>query len=102
MMRIALLFFAVLFTASAAGAQIYEVQLADDEISPNEPVILTCLDGAEPVTLDSSNTLEMSVDGALAAPISFGYRVIVGEACVADFESTADENGWDYVITPLE
>lgn len=102
MFRIALPFSAALFAASAASAQVYEVRLAGYEIKPNDPVILTCLDGAGPVGLDSSNTLEMNVNGALAVPISFGHRVIVGEACVADFEAAAAENGWDYVITPLE
>lgn len=93
---------AMILAASAASAQLYMVKLADYDSRPGNPVVLTCLEGAAPPVTGSSPTIELAVSGALAVPVTYGYPVIVGEPCVAEFEEAAEENGWDYVITPLD
>ncbi len=93
---------AMTLAASAAHAQLYMVTLADLESRPGSPVVVTCLDGATLPEMGSSITLEMSVSGALAAPITYETPVIVGASCVAEFEEAAEKNGWDYVIIPLD
>ncbi len=56
----------------------------------------------KPSALGDGPVMELRVAGALAAPVSFEYVVYSGEACVGEFEDAAEQNGWDYVMTPVD
>jgi hypothetical protein len=95
-------FSAALLAASSANAQVYMVRADGQDIRPHAPVVLTCLEDETRPDTGAAPTLQMRVDGALAAPVRFGHAVYVGSACVTRFEEAAEENGWSYVITPVE
>ncbi len=88
--------------ASAAAAAVFEVRNAGHESRSGDPVVITCMDGETRPEVGNSPVVEMDVQGALAAPLSMGYTVFSGEACIQQFEDAAQENGWDYIITPVQ
>ena len=88
--------------ASSATAEVFEIRLAGHENRSGNPVVITCMDGETRPEVGDSPVVEMDVSGALAAPVSMGYPVFSGEACIQEFEDAAQENGWDYVIRPIQ